>query len=120
MIRTAARVDANHAEIVRAFRDMNCSVQDLSRVGAGCPDLLIGLRASHGRACIAVEVKDGKKFPSQRKLTAEQMIWHNEWQGAKAIVESVDDVVALVNSYRRASRKEGRTTLSLPTNAGAS
>ena len=120
MIRRASKVDANHSEIVAAFRQMSCSVQDLSRVGEGCPDLLVGFRGAHGEICVAVEVKDGSRPPSGRKLNARQMIWFNSWQGAAEVVESVEQVAELVNSYRRGSRAKGRTTLSLPVGSGGS
>lgn len=43
-MRRRAKVDTNHAEIVRALRDVGASVQSLASVGKGCPDLLVGFR----------------------------------------------------------------------------
>jgi hypothetical protein len=40
-VRRAAKVDANHGEIVKALRSAGCGVLDLSAVGNGCPDLLV-------------------------------------------------------------------------------
>ena len=87
-MRRAAKVDANQPEIVEAFRKLGASVQPLHSVGKGCPDLMVGYR---GR-CYAVEVKDGSKPPSARKLTPDQVAWHEAWRGHVCIVESVDDV----------------------------
>ena len=38
----AAKIDANQNEIVDALRKAGCSVQILSSVGKGCPDILVG------------------------------------------------------------------------------
>lgn len=43
-MRKRGRVDGNHAEIREAFRSVGASVCDLSAVGEGCPDLLVGFR----------------------------------------------------------------------------
>ena len=115
-MRRAAKVDRNHAEIIQAFRQMNCVVADTSRCGEGFPDCAVGFNGY----TILVEIKDGSKPPSARRLTPAQKIWHNNWTGAKAIVESVEQVAELVNSYRRASRAKGRTTLNLPVGTGGS
>lgn len=68
----ARRTDANHAAIRDALRQIGAFVQDLSRVGEGCPDLLCG----HRGRWIVIEVKDGKKCPSERRLTPDQERWH--------------------------------------------
>jgi len=43
-------------------------------------------------------VKDGTKPPCERRLTPQQERFHAEWKGQRCIVESVDDVIALVKS----------------------
>jgi hypothetical protein len=73
----AAKVDANHGEIVDALRKIGASVQSLAAVGDGCPDLLVGFRGRN----LLIEVKDGSKPPSGRKLTAAQSCWHWAWIG---------------------------------------
>ena len=94
MVRRAARVDANHAEIVKAARSVGASVADLSAVGSGCPDLLIGLARS-GQNYL-VEVKDGSKSPSRRVLTPDQAQFHREWQGPICVIESVEQLFRLL------------------------
>lgn len=93
----AAKVDANQAEIVHALRCIGCSVQVLSTVGSGVPDLLVGFNGLN----ILMEVKDGKKPPSARKLTADQVIWHGDWRGQVNVVESVEKAMAVVAWYRK-------------------
>ena len=90
----ASRTDANHAEIVDAFRSCGASVQTLHAVGRGCPDLLIGFGGDN----LLVEVKDGAKSPSRRKLTPDQVRWHSAWGGRVAIVESTEAVIAVLQA----------------------
>ena len=65
-MRRAAKVDANQTEIVKALRQVGASVQSLAATGKGCPDLLVGIRGLN----FLIEVKDGAKPRSDRKLTA--------------------------------------------------
>ena len=92
MTRRAARVDANHAEIVGCFRACGCDVQSLAAVGCGVPDLLVHQRST-GKLWL-VEVKDGKKSPSERKLTKDQLEFHAIWP--VHVVMRVEDVPVLL------------------------
>ena len=65
----AARIDANQPEIVKALRDVGAFVQSLATIGKGCPDLLVAFRGKWH----VLEVKDGAKPPSARKLTKGEM-----------------------------------------------
>ena len=95
-MRRAAKKDANHAEIVKAFEKMGCSVIDVSATPCGF-DILVG----RGGVCIPVEIKDGSKPPSARKLTANEAKIHARWTGGARLVKDFDDVVATVNTLRR-------------------
>lgn len=88
----ARKVDANQAEVIKEFRRLGCTVQDLSGVGKGVPDLLVG----YDRMNALVEVKDGPKA----KLTPDQTVWHSKWNGQVCIVRNLEDVRNLVKSYR--------------------
>jgi hypothetical protein len=88
----AKRVDTNQKEIVKALRKIGCSVQPLHEVGHGCPDLLIGYRGKN----YTLEIKDGEKPPSKRKLTPDEQLWHYGWRGQVATVNSVDEAIAYV------------------------
>jgi hypothetical protein len=92
MTRYAARVDANQTQIVSALRAAGATVQLLSAVGQGCPDLLVGYQGNN----ILMEIKDGKKAPSDRKLTSDQIVWHSEWKGIVFLVTSVDEALQLL------------------------
>ena len=91
-MRRAAKVDANQSEIVAAFRKAGATVTPLHAVGQGCPDLLVGFRGVN----YAVEVKDGAKPPSARKLTPDQVSWHDTWRGQVAVVKSAAEALALL------------------------
>jgi hypothetical protein len=88
-MRRAAKVDANQAAIVEALRACGASVQSLAAVGKGVPDLLVGLRTRN----YLIEVKDGSKPPSARKLTPDQVQWHTKWAGQVLTVTSPDDAL---------------------------
>lgn len=99
-MRRAAKVDRNHGEVVNALRKVGCSVQDLSAIGKGCPDLLIGIPAV--RELAFMEIKDGSKPPCERRLTDAQVKWHARWEGYPVhIVESVSDALAIVAAIKR-------------------
>lgn len=89
----AARVDANHVAVVEALRKAGANVQSLAGVGKGVPDLLVGIR---GKLAL-FEVKDGNKRPSQRKLTEDQVLWHEQWAGYPVCtVDSVDAALRML------------------------
>lgn len=97
MPRRAAKVDANQPEIVAAARAMGCSVQPLHTVGQGCPDLLVGISGTND----LWEVKDGSLVPSARRLTPDQIEWHDAWRGHVQVIDSVEKAVARINYVRR-------------------
>lgn len=92
-MRKAAKIDANQTEIVKALRQVGASVQSLASTGKGCPDLLVGFRGVNW----LLEIKDGQKVKSARKLTPDQIEWHESWRGRVYIVESVDQAISLLN-----------------------
>jgi hypothetical protein len=86
------RTDGNHTDIMTTFRALGCSVQSIASVGKGCPDLLVGKDGW----TVPVEVKDGSKPPSARKLTPDEEIWRTNWQGSYALIESPEQAHQLV------------------------
>lgn len=98
------RVDSNQRELTAIMRNMGASVLVLSEVGKGCPDLLIGVSTcnEHGliKRNVLVEIKDGSKIPSARKLTPAEQKFHEEWRGDIRIVTTVAEAVSLVNQLR--------------------
>lgn len=92
-MRYARKVDANHAEIVKALRRIGVGVIDTSQHGEFC-DLVTIQRG----VLRLVEVKDGKKPPSARVLTDAQVKLHGLVEahgGIVHVVISVDEAIAL-------------------------
>lgn len=89
-----SRVDANQAEIVESLRKAGCFVQSLATIGKGCPDLMVG----HGYKWFVMEVKDGAKAPSARKLTPDEQAWHDRARlfAPVHIVESVEQALQII------------------------
>jgi len=91
-MRRAAKVDDNQKDIVKALRAIGATVRIVTQ-GEGIPDLLVGFRGH----TVLMEVKDGNKPPSARKLTEAEQKFFEEWRGGMlAVVESVDDAIALL------------------------
>lgn len=70
-MRVRGRVDGNHAAIVAALRRVGCNVLDLSRVGGGCPDLLV----QSGVALVLLEVKTARGRQTADQLHFEALGW---------------------------------------------
>lgn len=88
--RRAARRDANEAGIVRALREIGCLVEPIS--GKGVPDLLVWSPLS--KRIVLLEVKDGSKSPSARKLKPAQVEFHRAWSDAPIfVVTSADEAI---------------------------
>lgn len=87
----ARRVDSNHAVLVAAFRQLGATVCDLSRVGSGCPDILVG----YCGVTIPVEIKT-----ATGKLNELQVKWRENWQGSHAIVRDHEGVIRLIETMR--------------------
>lgn len=88
--RRAAKVDANQPEIVKALRKMGWYVLIISQL-KNCCDIII---SKNGRT-VAVEIKDGSKPPSSRKLSEGELKFKNEWQGEYMIIESIEQLKQL-------------------------
>lgn len=97
MSRHARNKDLNHAEVVAAFRALGCDVTTMESGRAGVPDLLVGVAGVDQQ----VEVKDGRKVPSARRLSPAQVEYAATWRGRRvALVECAEDCVGVVNAMR--------------------
>ena len=97
-MRKRGRTDRTQAAIVQALRRVGASVLVLSNVGDGCPDLLCGWQGHS----LLLEVKDGLKRPSQRRLTTDQQAFVETWRGGPVrVVQSVDEAFAVLRECVR-------------------
>jgi hypothetical protein len=99
-MRRAAKTDANHAEIRDGLRQIpGVTVKDTSNIGGGFPDLVVGLRGK----TVLMELKDGAKVPSARKLTSAQRAFVDNWTGGTIfVVESLEQATAVVMNEAKA------------------
>jgi hypothetical protein len=101
-MRRAARVDSNHSIVLGAFIACGCEAESTAAMGKGFPDI-VAEQKSTGRIFL-VEVKDGSKPPSGRKLTEAQEGFHKRF--TVHIIERVEDVPILL-AGRPASLTQG-------------
>ena len=87
-----AKVDDNQQEIVEALRKAGCSVAITSSAHDGFPDIVVG-RANEN---YMIEIKDGNKPPSRRKLTSKQVKFHSEWLGQIDVAKDVEEAFKIV------------------------
>lgn len=87
-MRRAAKVDSNHAAIVKTLRKIGCKVTDLSRVGEGVPDILVWYRGRF--LLLEIKVPGGKLNDRQAK-------WHSEYEGCLVfVVKDEEEAIAAV------------------------
>ena len=93
-MRRAAKIDANQPEIVEYFRKAGAVVDIVSSLPGIGYDLICNFRD----VIVLVEVKDGSKPPSERRLTdSEYAAW--ERHGSKfSVISSVDEAAGLLES----------------------
>ena len=92
-MRYANRIDANQNKIVDGLRKAGAYVRIISQ-GDGIPDLLVG----YNGFTILMEVKDGDKVPSARKLTEAEQKFFDEWDGGMLVViNSVEEALEILN-----------------------
>lgn len=82
--RAIGKYDRNHTEVANAFLDRGFTVYDSHQLG-GFVDIVI---AKYGINCL-IEIKDGERPPSERKLTLYEQPFHDNWQGWIEIVERI-------------------------------
>ena len=85
------RKDQNQKAIVEALENVGADTFDLSQVGKGLTDILVGFRGVN----FLLEIKN----PDQNwKFTEKQNEFHRFWRGQKAVVETVDDALKAIGA----------------------
>ena len=92
-MRRAARRDDNEQDIIKAMREAGAYVKVIN--DEGLFDLLVNYRGE----TMLIEVKDGAKSPSARRLTEAEQKFHDEWPGSDLyIINSVEEALALLRT----------------------
>jgi len=92
-MRRAARRDDNEKEIIAAMREAGAYVKQIN--DEGLFDLLVSYRGE----TMLIEVKDGAKPPSARRLTDAEAKFHSEWPGSDLfIINSVEEALSLLRT----------------------
>lgn len=90
----AKKIDRNQPELVEQIRKIpGATVTHTHELGNGMVDIIVGYRKKN----FLLEIKDPLKPPSARKLTEDEEKFHRGWTGQIAIVETLDDVLKLIN-----------------------
>jgi len=91
-MRRAAKIDDNQKKIVEGLRKCGVSVSVTSMMGKGFPDIIAG----HSGTNYMIELKDGNKTASRRKLTEDEQEWHDKWKGQVAVADSLEDCLIII------------------------
>lgn len=95
-MRRRAKTDKNQAVIVAALRSAGATVCDLSPVGKGIPDLLVGFEG----LTFLIEVKnaDSHSRGEHGLLTQPQVEWMDSWKGgAVHIVYTAEEALEVIH-----------------------
>lgn len=97
------RTDVNQKSIVAHLRSLGCVVAILSEIGNGIPDLLIAHPLVRGWSSL-IELKDGDKPPSARRLTPDEEKFHLSWPGELHVIASKEEASALIENLLHRDR----------------
>lgn len=78
------RKDRNHNEIVYVLDKIGFSVYDLSQVGGGMSDIIVGINGVN----FLFEIKTDKG-----RLNAVQKEFHGKWQGDVTVIRSAEEAM---------------------------
>lgn len=89
----AGNPDGTQKPIVEALRKCGATVQHITQVGNGCPDLLVGFR----RRTFLLEVKS-----ADGELDDDQVEWHRLWRGLPVdVVRTPLEALQAIGAVRR-------------------
>lgn len=96
-MRKHGRTDANQETIIAALRSSGATVQPLSAVGSGCPDILVGFRGQDH----LMEIKNPNVSLRDQRLTKDEAAWHNSWRGHRVwIVCTPEQAISIITKRR--------------------
>ena len=83
----AKKIDINQPQIVKDLRAAGASVQILSQIGKGCPDILVG----YNEVNYLMEIKYLKGT-----LTDDQRVFHSQWNGKVHVVRTSQEAIRII------------------------
>jgi hypothetical protein len=96
-MRYGLRKDLNHWEITALLDQLGIGFVDMSALGRGVPDLVVGLR---GIAHLW-EIKNPQNSYGKRGLNKNQIKWAENWRGSPVyVISSEDDALRFINGER--------------------
>jgi len=99
----SAKIDVNQPEIVALLRKLGAGVFLVHRLKNFCDIMVV-----HQGITVAVEIKDGSKPPSARKITAGEDKFSQAWMshgGWWAKIETLDEARALIVNIQSKARE---------------
>jgi len=93
----AARTDGNHAKLIKQMRQIGMSVHSTHAVHDGFPDVVCGYKGIN----YLFEIKDPLQPPSKRKLTPDEIKFHDNWKGSSHVIETIEDVITIINQKQK-------------------
>ena len=85
--------DANHNEVVDALKKAGAYVLDMSHVGRGFPDLIVGFQSE----TILMEIKNSKTSYGKKGLNKNQIKWKENWLGGVyCVVDSPEAALRMI------------------------
>jgi hypothetical protein len=95
-MRRSAKVDANQKAVVKSLRGIpGVTVAITSSLGEGFPDFIVGYKGFN----YMIELKDGNKPPSARKLTDDEIEFKQKWKGQYTVCNSFDEIFKLITTH---------------------
>jgi len=88
----AKKIDTNQNDIVKHLRKCGASVHITSMLGGGFPDLVVGV----GGKNFLIELKDGDKTESRKRLTPDEVKFFDRWNGQVNKCETLEDIFKII------------------------
>ena len=93
-VRGRLRKDSNHKEIVDALEKCGAEVFDLSRMGGGFPDIVVGYRG----VWYLLEIKNPTNSYGKRGFSPRQKEWVDRQHAPVHLVRSIDEALVAIGA----------------------
>ncbi len=91
--RQNAKVDANHPQIVKDLEKLQgVSVKSVATIKKFL-DIVVGYKGKN----YLFEIKNPDYPPSARKLTPDEKVFHDNWQGQADVILYTKDILRIIN-----------------------